>query len=83
MSDDTKDEGGQVQDIVMVREAVAILAAEHGLNVKPDVITNGFLRDWFNGDACPVKGGRRLIPRDQMYPIAAELRRRGYGRKEA
>ena len=50
----------------------------HARDVPRAVVSNGFVRNWFNSDACPLVAGRRMIPEEYVFSIRAELKRRGY-----
>lgn len=63
--------------------SVGEFCRRYATDVPVAVLTSGFCRGWFNLDACPLIGGRRLIPEEQVFPIRAELRRRGYRAEEA
>ena len=66
---------------VSVSEAARELSEQFGITVRPQDITNLFYRRELRDDACPIVGGRRLIPRDHLAVIAKRLRRRGLGRR--
>ena len=54
---------------------IAELAREKG--IPPRAISDLFYRGRLNTAVCPVISGRRLIPRDYVPLVEAELRRAG------
>jgi hypothetical protein len=46
--------------------------------VAPDLISNGFYRNWLDPARCPIVGTRRVIPEDYLDELKAILIRRGY-----
>ncbi len=54
-----------------------VLSDRLGLDVRPPDITNLYYRRLLPGVDCPIVGGRRLIPLDQLPAIEAKLRERG------
>jgi hypothetical protein len=63
-------------EFTIVGEIVRDLAVR-GEAVRPRDITDLFYKRLLPGERCPVVGGRRLIPRDLVPAIEAELRERG------
>ena len=48
-----------------------------GINVSPRIITDLFYLRVLSDEACPIVGGRRLIPRTYLPVIVDTLRSRG------
>jgi hypothetical protein len=38
--------------------------------------SDGFYKNWFDTTACPLIGGRRMVPADYLPTLAAILRQR-------
>jgi hypothetical protein len=68
-------------DFLSVSEAARELNEQLGIAIRPQDITNLFYRRELRDDACPIVGGRRLIPRDHLAMIGKQLRQRGLGRR--
>jgi hypothetical protein len=61
-----------------VSEAARQLTDRCGAVISPKVITELFYRRVLDDAACPIVGGRRLIPGDYVRVIERALRSRGY-----
>lgn len=65
-------------DILTVGEAAGDLSQQLGVALNPISITHLFYRGRLRDDICPVRRGRRLIPRSYLPEIARALHRWGY-----
>jgi hypothetical protein len=61
-----------------VSEAARQLTHSCGAVISPKVISDLFYRRILDDTACPIVGGRRLIPGDYVPVIERALRHRGY-----
>ncbi len=64
----------------MTERLLGVGEAARRLGEQPGRVSDGFSKDWFDCDRCPLVAGRRLIPEGYMAEMAAILRRRAKGR---
>jgi hypothetical protein len=64
-------------DYLSVSEAARQLSEEHGIEVRPQDLSNLLYHRAIPDGLCPMVGGRRLVPRDCLPVIVAALLDRG------
>ena len=57
---------------------LSVSEAANEIGAVPRDITNSFYSRRLDTKRCPIVAGRRLIPRDYLPELAAELQRRGH-----
>jgi hypothetical protein len=63
-------------DLLTVSQVARELSGDLADTIRPRDISTLFYERVLNDARCPIVGGRRLIPREYLATIAAELQRR-------
>ncbi len=66
-----------MSELMSVSDAARALEEELGVPIAPRIISDLFYQRKLRDEACPLIGGRRLIPESYLPAIATALRRLG------
>ena len=66
-----------MSELMSVSDAARALEEEFGIPIAPRMISDLFYQRKLRDEACPLVGGRRLIPESYLPAIAAALRSQG------
>ena len=66
-----------MSELMSVSDAARALEEEFGIPIAPRMISDLFYQRKLRDEACPLVGGRRLIPESYLPAITAALRNQG------
>jgi hypothetical protein len=69
--------------VLTVGQCAKEIASELGVPVHPKILSDGFYQGVLDSTCCPVVGGRRLIPREQVPRIIETLQHAGKLKRRA